>query len=171
MTGAPTGTLGKALLCGLGLLSGLVCLGCAEGPKSAERPESVARPNLVLIIADDMGWNDRGACGNPAVHTPNIDRLAGEGLRFDHAYLTASSCSPSRASILTGRYPHATDAEQLHWPLHCDPIRTDSTRHEVTWNGEGDLSHLAGEVVRLWFELTEARLFALQFVPRGSNRG
>ncbi|MCS1411847.1 MAG: Arylsulfatase [Verrucomicrobia subdivision 3 bacterium] len=75
------------------------------------------RPNIVLIIADDMNWNDCGAYGNPVVRTPNIDRLAAEGMRFRHAYLTANSCSPSRASIITGRYPHNTGAEQLHWPL------------------------------------------------------
>ena len=75
------------------------------------------RPNIVFIIADDMNWNDCGAYGNQAVRTPNIDRLAREGMRFEHAYLTANSCSPSRASIITGRYPHNTGAEQLHWPL------------------------------------------------------
>jgi N-sulfoglucosamine sulfohydrolase len=75
------------------------------------------RPNLILIIADDMNWDDCGAYGHPHIRTPNIDRLAREGLRFEQAYLTASSCSPSRASIITGKYPHNTGAEQLHWPL------------------------------------------------------
>jgi N-sulfoglucosamine sulfohydrolase len=74
-------------------------------------------PNIVLIIADDMNWDDCGAYGHPAIRTPNIDRLATEGLRFEHAYLTTNSCSPSRSSILTGKYPHNTAAEQLHWPL------------------------------------------------------
>ncbi len=76
-----------------------------------------ARPNLVLIIADDMNWDDCGAYGHPAIRTPNIDRLANEGLLFKHAYLTTNSCSPSRSSIITGKYPHNTGAEQLHWPL------------------------------------------------------
>lgn len=75
------------------------------------------RPNLVLIIADDMNWEDNGAYGHPTIHTPNIDRLAAEGMRFDRAYLTINSCSPSRASIITSRYPHNTGAEQLHWAL------------------------------------------------------
>lgn len=74
-------------------------------------------PNIVLIIADDMNWNDCGAYGHPAIRTPNIDRLADEGLLFQHAYLTTSSCSPSRSSLITGKYPHNTGAEQLHWPL------------------------------------------------------
>ena len=78
------------------------------------------RPNIVLIIADDMNWNDCGAYGHPHIRTPNIDQLAKDGMRFDRAYLTASSCSPSRSSIITGRYPHNTGAEQLHWPLPGD---------------------------------------------------
>ena len=75
------------------------------------------RPNIVFIIADDMNWNDCGVYGNPVVRTPNIDGLAKEGMLFRHAYLTANSCSPSRSSIITGRYPHNTGAEQLHWAL------------------------------------------------------
>lgn len=55
--------------------------------------------------------------GRTVIRTPNLDRLASEGLRFQHAYLTTNSCSPSRASIITGRYPHNTGAEQLHWPI------------------------------------------------------
>ncbi len=77
----------------------------------------VEPPNLVLIIADDMNWDDCGAYGHPAIRTPNIDQLAAEGLKFEHAYLTTNSCSPSRSSILMGNYPHNTGAEQLHWPL------------------------------------------------------
>src|SRR5687767_5804994 len=80
-------------------------------------PAEKLRPNFVIMIADDMAWDDCGPYGNRAVRTPNIDRLASQGMRFDRAILTCSSCSPSRASILTGRYPHNTDAEQLHWPL------------------------------------------------------
>lgn len=80
------------------------------------------RPNFVIFIADDMAWNDCGAYGNPSVRTPNIDSLAKSGLRFDRAYLTCSSCSPSRCSILTGRYPHSTGAGELHLPLPADQI-------------------------------------------------
>ncbi|MEX2514499.1 MAG: sulfatase [Cyclobacteriaceae bacterium] len=75
------------------------------------------RPNIVMIIADDIGWNDIGCYGNEVVQTPNIDRMAGEGIRFDHFYLTTSSCSPSRTSIISGRYPHNTGSSELHLPL------------------------------------------------------
>ena len=71
------------------------------------------RPNIVFIIADDLAWDDLGCTGNPGVRTPNLDRLAKGGMRFTNAYLTISSCSPSRASIITGTYPHQTDAEAL----------------------------------------------------------
>ena len=92
----------------------VVCFCLYSSLCSADNTE---RPNLVLIIADDMNWDDCGAYGHPAIRTPHIDQLANEGLRFEHAYLTTNSCSPSRSSILTGKYPHNTGAEQLHWPL------------------------------------------------------
>ena len=76
------------------------------------------RPNVILFIADDVSWNDYGCYGNPAARTPNIDALAENGIRFDRAYLTASSCSPSRSSIITGRYPHNNGkASELHQPI------------------------------------------------------
>jgi len=71
-------------------------------------------PNILIFIADDWGWEESGAYGNPVVKTPNIDKLAAEGMRFDNFYLTASSSSPSRSSILTGMYPHNTGAMNLH---------------------------------------------------------
>ena len=76
------------------------------------------RPNVIFFIADDVSWNDYGCYGNSAARTPNIDSLASGGIRFDRAYLTASSCSPSRSSIVTGRYPHNNGkAAELHQPI------------------------------------------------------
>lgn len=76
-----------------------------------------APPNIVIFILDDVGQQDVGAFGNTVVHTPNIDQLAREGMHFNNAFLTTSSCSPSRASILTGLYPTATGAPNLDDPL------------------------------------------------------
>jgi arylsulfatase A-like enzyme len=76
-----------------------------------------ARPNVVVLVADDLGWRDTGAYGNAAVHTPNIDRLAHSGIQATYAFGTTPQCSPSRISMLTGKYPHATGAEDLHMPL------------------------------------------------------
>jgi N-sulfoglucosamine sulfohydrolase len=75
------------------------------------------RPNIILIIADDVSWDDIGCYGNKYVHTPNLDRIAKEGIRFTNAFVTSSSCSPSRSSIITGRYPHNTGAAELHTAL------------------------------------------------------
>ncbi len=80
--------------------------------------EEAARPNFLIVIADDVSWNDFGCYGNAAARTPQIDMLAEQGIRFTNFYLTASSCSPSRLSIITGRYPHNNgEAAELHRPL------------------------------------------------------
>mgnify|MGYP000241753471 CR=1 FL=1 len=62
-------------------------------------------PNVVLIYADDLGYGDLGCYGHPTIRTPNLDRLAAEGSRFTQFYSAAPLCSPSRAALLTGRYP------------------------------------------------------------------
>ena len=70
------------------------------------------RPNIVFILADDLGWKDLGCYGSTFYKTPNLDRLAKQGVRFTDAYATCPVCSPTRASILTGKYParlHLTD--------------------------------------------------------------
>jgi N-sulfoglucosamine sulfohydrolase len=72
------------------------------------------KPNILIFIADDVSWDDLGCYGNKQVQTPNIDKLAANGIRFTNVYLTASSSSPSRNSIITGRYPHNTGAAELH---------------------------------------------------------
>ncbi|MCB1614854.1 MAG: sulfatase [Pseudomonadales bacterium] len=72
-----------------------------------------AKPNFVLIILDDWGWEDSGAYGNRLIRTPHINQLAENGMRFDNAFLTTSSCTASRASILTGQYPHNSGALRL----------------------------------------------------------
>jgi arylsulfatase A len=67
-----------------------------------------APPNIVLILADDLGFADVGCYGAPDTKTPAIDRLAAGGLKFNHFYAMAPQCTPSRVSILTGRYPQRT---------------------------------------------------------------
>ena len=69
-------------------------------------PDSIdRRPNLIVILADDLGFGDVGAYGGSVIETPNIDRMASEGMLFTNAYSSAAVCSPSRAGLLTGRYP------------------------------------------------------------------
>lgn len=84
---------------------------------------SSERPNIVFFIADDVSQDDFGCYGHPVIKTPHIDSLAANGMRFDNAYLTTSSCSPSRCSIITGRYPHNTGAPELHVRLPLQQIR------------------------------------------------
>lgn len=122
------------------LICGPACTTTKED--TAEKP-----PNLILIIADDMAWDDSGAYGHPHIHTPNIDRLAREGMRFDQAFLTTSSCSPSRASIITGTYPHQTDAEQLHWPIPKDKITfVEHLRQAGYWTALAGKYHLGADM-------------------------
>lgn len=79
--------------------------------------EMKERPNFVFIIGDDISVDDFGCYGNPTIRTPNIDDLAANGLKFTKAYLTTSQCSPTRSSIITGRYPHNTGSPELHMAL------------------------------------------------------
>jgi arylsulfatase A-like enzyme len=67
------------------------------------------RPNVVFILADDLGWSDLGSYGNDVHQTPHLDQLAEAGMRFTSAYAASSVCSPTRASILTGKYPARID--------------------------------------------------------------
>ncbi|MBX3180031.1 MAG: sulfatase [Candidatus Hydrogenedentes bacterium] len=71
-------------------------------------------PNIVFLFSDDHSVPDLGCYDNSAIRTPNLDALAATGLRLDRAYVTSPQCSPSRASILTGRTPHAVNASRLH---------------------------------------------------------
>jgi arylsulfatase A len=77
------------------------------GGVSSARAET-QKVNFVFILADDLGWSDLGCYGNPHFATPNLDRLAKEGARFTNAYAACPVCSPTRASILTGKYPVRT---------------------------------------------------------------
>jgi len=72
---------------------------------SAARRAVRRKPNILFVLVDDMGWTDAGCCGSRYFDTPNIDRLARQGMRFTDAYAACAVCSPTRAAVMTGRYP------------------------------------------------------------------
>ena len=117
-------------------------LGCAK-PQSlpgAERP-----PNVVFILADDLGWSQLGAYGSDYYKTPHIDKLAAEGAKFTDAYAAAAVCSPTRASIMTGKYPARLRITDF---IPGDPVRRGSLA-EPEWQKYLTLSeNTIGETFR-----------------------
>jgi len=87
-------------------------------------------PNVLFITADDMNWDAVGAYGCETQDTtPNLDRLAAEGLRFHYGHVTIAVCQPSRSALMTGRYPHRSGGEGFHHLRHPDvPILPDLLR-------------------------------------------
>jgi len=72
---------------------------------NADSKKTASKPNILFILADDQGYRDLGCFGGPDIKTPNLDALAAEGIRLTNFYVTCPACTPSRGSILTGRYP------------------------------------------------------------------
>src|SRR5690349_3605432 len=83
----------------------LLGFGCALLAGSFSNSFAAEQPNIIIILADDLGYGDLGCYGNPTIHTPNLDRMAAEGLRFTDFYAGNCYCTPSRAALLTGRLP------------------------------------------------------------------
>jgi len=101
-----------------------------------------ARPNILLCIGDDFAWPHAGCYGDPVVRTPNIDRLARDGARFNFAFSAAPSCTPSRAAILTGQAPHRLgDGANLHSTLDKQfavyPDLLEQAGYAVGFTGKG----------------------------------
>jgi arylsulfatase A-like enzyme len=110
-----------------------------DGEAKASQRDSRGRPNIVLILADDLGWADLGCYGNTYHQTPNLDRLAAQGMRFTDAYAASSVCSPTRSSILSGKYPARNDLtiwlggrSPAHAQLLDAPFATELALEEVT---------------------------------------
>ncbi|UCC99046.1 MAG: sulfatase-like hydrolase/transferase [Phycisphaerales bacterium] len=125
--------------------AGLGSLLMASGPlarlRGNQQPE---QPNILLLTADDMNWNAPTCFGGrtPGV-TPNIDRLASEGVRFEHAHITIAVCQPSRSVLMTGRYPHRNGAEGFQ------PINTSIPTLQEQLHKAGYLNGILGKVTHL----------------------
>src|SRR4051812_31532255 len=91
------------------------------GARSSLAQAAAKRANIVLILADDLGYGDLGCYGGSDVPTPNIDRLAAEGLRFTDGYTCAPVCAPARAGLMTGRYPQRFGFEFNPFPRRKEP--------------------------------------------------
>jgi len=96
----------------------LVGLNACHGEAITGQVPEGSKPNIVLLMSDDQGWGDVAYNGNPTVQTPNLDAMAAEGVRLDRFYAASPVCSPTRASVLTGRHPF---------------------RYGIEWAGEGHL--------------------------------
>jgi len=99
----------------------LCCLFLAVAAAAPCQAESPRPPNVVLILADDLGWADLGCYGNKFNETPHLDRFAKQGIRFTSFYAAAPVCSPTRAAILSGQYP-ARLGLTAHIPGHWRPF-------------------------------------------------
>ncbi len=113
-----------------------------QGPAEAEVPGDKRPPNIVLILADDLGFNDISFYGGGLIETPNIDALARSGVNFSTAYSGTAACAPSRAMIMTGRYGTRTGFEFTPTPPGMtrivDLFYNDGTRlHEMKFDKEG----------------------------------
>ena len=118
------------------LLAALLAL-VASPPAMAQAHD---RPNFVVVLVDDMRWDDFGAGGHPFVRTPNIDRVAAEGAMFLNAFTTTPLCSPARASILTGLYAHTNgiidNTNRRGHDLNTFPRQLDTTGYDTAFVGK-----------------------------------
>jgi arylsulfatase A-like enzyme len=96
------GQIGRRVILA-GLVSAALCLTCLAPGLAVQAAE--ARPNLVLLLADDLGYGDLGCYGCPDIRTPHLDRLARQGVRLTQFYANGPECTPTRAALLSGRYP------------------------------------------------------------------
>ncbi len=95
------GTTVRSAIAGFVAVVGLACAGpTADAPD----PPASEQPNIIVVLVDDLRWDEMGAAGHPFLQTPNIDRIAREGTMFLNAFATTPICSPSRAALLTGQY-------------------------------------------------------------------
>ncbi|MCP4261090.1 MAG: sulfatase-like hydrolase/transferase [Planctomycetes bacterium] len=101
----------------IGLAAASIAIpGCANGSQRSGQKASEDKPNFIIIFADDQGYQDVGCFGSPHINTPNLDRMASEGMKFTDFYSAAAVCSPSRAALLTGCYPPRVGITKVLFP-------------------------------------------------------
>lgn len=113
------------------IISFLVCFATDSiSYKTEQNEQAIERPNVILILADDMGIGDLSSFNGGISKTPSLDRLIEEGVYFNNAYAGSAVCSPSRAALMTGRYPHRTGSVTLNMQRY--PGLTRIAKNETT---------------------------------------
>ena len=119
----------------------------AQRPET-QRPET-QRPNVVVMLCDDIRWNALSCAGHPHLKTPNIDRLAEEGIFFENMFCTTSLCSPSRATILSGVYAHTHGVTNnfTDYPTQLDsfPRRLQQAGYQTAYIGKWHMGEKSDE--------------------------
>jgi len=127
----------------LAFLSLSFCL--ANKLAATAKQTSSARPNILLIVVDDLRWDALSCTGHPFSQTPNIDRIAKEGIIFQNAFTTHSLCSPSRATLLTGLYSHQHRVRDNNTPLDAKfpmvPQILQKSGYETAFIGKWHMGH------------------------------
>jgi len=107
--------------------------------------ESTRRPNIIFILADDLGWAELGCYGNTFNETPNLDRLAKQGMRFTDAYAAAPVCSPYRAALMTGQYPARIGITDYLRPNDMNHLSTQHITLAETLKNTGYITGIIGK--------------------------
>ena len=145
---------------------GLSCLGCSKTPvgrffsRHLKGSGKNMNPNILLITADDMNYDSPGATGNrtPGI-TPNLDRLASEGMRFVHSHVTIAVCQPSRSVLMTGRFPHRNGAMGFESIWEHVPTLQEQLSNAGYFNGiMAKVGHLHPEWKFCWDFVVKAKL-------------
>ena len=144
----------KSTLLVTGLISGIGLGGCTQ----SEVAKSADKPNIIFIYADDLGYGDLGCYGSPVNRTPNLDKLAQDGIRFTDFYSAASVSSPSRAAFLTGRYPIRMGINGVFHPQSFSGIPTDEIKISQVLRQQGYRTGIVGK----WHLGTRDKFLPLQ---------
>ncbi|MBT8453760.1 MAG: sulfatase [Deltaproteobacteria bacterium] len=120
-------------------------VGCGQDEVGSRGPPAGSKPNIVFVFADDLGYGDLGSYGNEVIATPNLDRMASEGVRFTEFYSAHAVCTPSRAALLTGRYPPRSVGSIVYFPNDFEGLDPDEVTIADLLKGEGYATAVVGK--------------------------